>query len=188
MNTASANEITQNVRIPSSCRSVVWRITWYCLAKWTPPGLRWWRRKLLHGFGAKVAETADIYGSAIIHYPENLEMAAYSGIGPRAVIDCTDRVRLGPFASISQDTHVSTVTLSVEDAGMRAVTAPITIEEHAWIAADCFIGPGVTVGAGAVLGAGGVTFDDLKAHMIYIGNPAYCLRPRAIHSNKFTNS
>ncbi|XOV76899.1 MAG: hypothetical protein ACFHWZ_08825 [Phycisphaerales bacterium] len=33
------------------------------------------------------------------------------------------------------------------------IRPPIVIEDHAWIAADAFVGPGITVGEGAILGA-----------------------------------
>ena len=56
---------------------------------------------------------------------------------------------------------------------------PITIKDDAWIAADAFVGPNVTVGAGALLGARACAFADLDPWTIYGGNPAQAIKPRA---------
>jgi putative colanic acid biosynthesis acetyltransferase WcaF len=55
---------------------------------------------------------------------------------------------------------------------------PIEVGDDAWICADAFVGPGVSVGAGAILGARGVAMRSLDPWMIYGGNPAVAVRPR----------
>jgi putative colanic acid biosynthesis acetyltransferase WcaF len=54
------------------------------------------------------------------------------------------------------------------------------IEPQAWVAAEAFVGPGVTVGEGAVLGARGVAFKALEPWTVYAGNPAQPLKKRII--------
>jgi putative colanic acid biosynthesis acetyltransferase WcaF len=63
---------------------------------------------------------------------------------------------------------------------MQLVAKPIKLGVNCWIAADAFVGLGVTVGDGAVLGARGVAFRDLETNMIYVGNPARPTRPRTL--------
>ena len=159
-------------------RRLAWNVAWALLASWTPPPLRAWRRFLLRQFGAHLAPTANVYGSARIWYPPNLVMAEHATIGPGAQVYCMDRIELGPYALISQGAFLCGGTHDVEDPHFQLKTRPIRIGAHAWIAAEAFVGPGVTVGQGAVLGARAVAVRDLDAWAIYVGNPAHRVKRR----------
>lgn len=156
----------------------VWGVTWLLLASWTPPPLHPWRRMLLRLFGAKIASTARIYGSVHIWYPPNFEMGAYSVIGWQSNCYCQAKVTLEDFANVAQRVHLCAGTHDIDDKNFQLITKPITIKKHAWLAADVFVGPGVTVGEGAVIGARGVAFKDLKPWTVYIGNPLQELKKR----------
>jgi putative colanic acid biosynthesis acetyltransferase WcaF len=52
------------------------------------------------------------------------------------------------------------------------MTGPVIIGENAWVAAEAFIGPGVTLGAGAVAGARAVVVRDVPPGAVVVGNPA----------------
>jgi len=134
----------------------------------------------LRAFGARIAPTARIYGSARIWYPPNLEMGAYSVMGWDVICYCQDRITLKDFANVAQRAHLCAGTHDVDDPLFQLVTRPVVIGRHAWVAADAFVGPGVTLGEGAVLGARAVAFGDLEAWSIYIGNPARLLRKRVM--------
>jgi putative colanic acid biosynthesis acetyltransferase WcaF len=58
------------------------------------------------------------------------------------------------------------------------LTAPITIGEHAWIAADVFVGPGVTIGKGALVGARSSVFRNVESWTVIAGNPAKIIKKR----------
>lgn len=60
------------------------------------------------------------------------------------------------------------------------ISAPIQIEDQAWVAADSFIGMGVTIGQGAVVGARACVFTDVDSWTIVGGNPAKILKKRII--------
>ena len=49
---------------------------------------------------------------------------------------------------------------------------PILIEDEAWLAADVFVAPGVTIGRGAVVGSRSSVFSDLPPMMVCVGSPA----------------
>jgi putative colanic acid biosynthesis acetyltransferase WcaF len=156
----------------------VWIMTWLILASWTPPPFHPWRRFLLRLFGAQISPTARIYGSTRIWYPPNLKMGAYSVLGWDAICYCQGQITLNDFASVSQRAHLCAGTHAIDDPDFQLITGPIVIEEHAWVAADAFVGPGVTIREGAVLGARGVAFKDLDSWTVYVGNPAQSIRRR----------
>jgi putative colanic acid biosynthesis acetyltransferase WcaF len=79
---------------------------------------------------------------------------------------------------VSQDTHICTASHELRSEQFLLIAKPILIEDRAWIAAECFIGPGVVIGEGAVLGARGAAFSDLKPWTIYRGNPAVAIKER----------
>jgi putative colanic acid biosynthesis acetyltransferase WcaF len=159
---------------------LIWRLVWLTMAAWTPPQFRSWRRLLLRVFGARIADTADIYASARIWLPSNLEMGEFSNLGPDVDCYCMAPITLMPYATVSQGVYLCAGTHDVDDPDMQLVAKPIKLGVNCWIAADAFVGPGVTVGDGAVLGARGVAFRDLETNMIYVGNPARPTRPRTL--------
>jgi putative colanic acid biosynthesis acetyltransferase WcaF len=158
----------------------VWNVVWLVGASWTPPFMRPWRRILLRLFGAKIAPTAGIYGTAKIWYPANLEVGPHAYIGPRVTVYTMAKVKFGAYSLASQGSHICAGTHDIESAEFQLQARPIEIGERAWIAAEAFVGPGVKVGEGAVLGARAVTFSDLEAWGVYAGNPARLLKVRSI--------
>ena len=55
---------------------------------------------------------------------------------------------------------------------MPLVRAAVGIGDEAWICADAFVGPGVTIGTRAVVGARAVVMKDVAPGDIVTGNPA----------------
>jgi putative colanic acid biosynthesis acetyltransferase WcaF len=159
---------------------LAWQATWLLLAAWTPPPLRGWRRWLLGLFGADLAPTANVYGSARIWSPANLVMGDHAAIGPGAIVYSMGRVTIGAYAVVSQGAHLCAGTHDVEDAAFQLLARPIAIGARAWVAADAFVGPGVTIGEGAVLGARACAMRDVAPWTICTGNPAQVIRERTI--------
>lgn len=157
-----------------------WMIAWGLLARWTPPPFHRWRRFVLNLFGAKVAPGARVYGTARIWYPPHLEMGPFATMGPG--VNCYNQgpIRIGRHAIVSQGAHLCAGTHDVSDPNFQLVTRPIDIGERAWVAAEAFVGPGVTVGEGAVLGARAVAMRSIEPWGIYSGNPAQKLRTRVL--------
>ncbi|HNY79416.1 MAG TPA: hypothetical protein PLX34_15565 [Sedimentisphaerales bacterium] len=63
---------------------------------------------------------------------------------------------------------------------MPQTFAPVEIADQVWIAADAFIGPGVTVGQGAVVGARASVFKDVEPWTVVGGNPAKFIKKREL--------
>jgi len=156
----------------------VWNVTWLLLASWTPPMMRTWRCFLLRIFGAQVASTANVYSTAKVWLPSNLVLGEHACVGPRVTVYNMAKITLNERALVSQGAHLCAGTHDIEDKHFQLKTRPITLGSRAWIAAEAFVGPGVSIGDGAVLGARGCTFRDLEPWTVYAGNPARVLRPR----------
>ncbi len=133
---------------------------------------------VLRMFGAKVGKGVRIYGSTSIWLPSNLRIGHRVIVGPRVRLYNQGAIDIGDRVVISQDAHVCASSHDVNDYYFQLVLRPIRIEANAWIAAEAFVGPGVTVGESAVLGARGVAVRDLEPWGIYGGNPAKYLKKR----------
>ena len=162
---------------------LAWSITWVLLASWTPNMLFGWRRFLLRLFGAKIAPTAGIYPTARIWSPANLEVGDYAFIAARVTVYSMAKITFAPYSLASQDASVVAGTHDIESEDFQLQARPITIGRRAWIAAEAFVGPGVTVGEGAVLGARGCAFKDLEPWTVYVGNPARAIKARKVRFN-----
>ena len=156
----------------------VWNLTWALAGNWTPVPLHGWRRFLLNLFGAKLSPKARVYPKTTIWYPPNLTMEDHAVVGPGVILYNMGPMKIGAYAIISQRAHLCGGTHDVDDANFQLQPKPITIGPKAWVAAEAFVGPGVTVGEGAVLGARGVAAKDLEPWGIYAGNPGKKLRER----------
>lgn len=157
---------------------LAWRITWTLFAAWTPPPMHRWRIWLINLFGGQVAPTCSVYGSVRIWYPPFLKMKHASALGPEVDCYCMGQIEIGAYAVVSQRAYLCTGTHDTSSAEFQIFAKPIVIEANAWVAAEAFVGPGVTIGEGAVLSARGVAFKSLAPWSVYMGNPAIFKRTR----------
>ncbi|MDO9405023.1 MAG: putative colanic acid biosynthesis acetyltransferase [Polaromonas sp.] len=160
-----------------------WNLTWFLLAAWTPAPMHRWRVWLLNLFGAHVNANAHVYGSARIWYPPNLIMATGACMGPSVTCYCMAKISFGRGAIVSQGSHLCAGMHDIEDPSFQLLVKPIGIGDHAWIATEAFIGPGVNVGDHAVIGARAVLFRNADAHGVYVGNPAQPIKKRLLEKN-----
>lgn len=157
---------------------ILWRAVWLLAYRPSPKICHGWRRFLLRMFGAKIARDAYPHPSVKIWAPWNLEMGSHSSLGPDVDCYCVDKVVIGAGATVSQYSFLCTATHDYRDLCMPLVIAPILIGERAWVAADVFIGPGVTVGEGAVVGARSSVYRNVDPWTVVAGNPASILKHR----------
>ena len=160
---------------------LVWGVVWP-LGTWFLPrsmGMPW-KRILLRAFGAKIADTADVYSSAKVYYPANLTMCEYSCLAQD--VDCynVDKIIIGANSTVSQGAFLCTASHDITDPLNHLTTAPIVIEDQAWIGARAFVGMGVTIGQGAVVGATASVYKDVEPWTVVGGNPARVIKKRVI--------
>ncbi|AYD00575.1 colanic acid biosynthesis acetyltransferase [Neorhizobium sp. NCHU2750] len=159
----------------------VWALIWGAFGNWTPVYLYAWRRFLLRVFGARIHKTAKVYPGVRVWYPANLTMNEYSCLASGVNCYCMDQIEIGSYALVSQGAHLCGGTHDIDDPHFQLVAKPIVIGRNAWIAAEAFVGPGVTVGEGAVIGARAVAFRPVEPFAVYAGNPAKLNRMRKIN-------
>lgn len=167
---------------PYSTREKIARLLWAIaqgtLFRWSFPTWYRWRNFLLRRFGARLHPTVHIRRTARVECPWNLSMGANSSLGDFAIAYCLGPITIGDRVSVSQYAHLCAGSHDYTKANMPLLRPPIVIGDDAWIAADAFVGPGVTVGDGAILGARGVAMKNLEPWTIHAGNPARPVRPR----------
>lgn len=160
---------------------VLWSMVWGILARPLPRSLcSGWKRFLLRMFGAEIDRTAIIYSSAKVYYPPNLVMQAHSCLDERVNCYNVDKITIGANTTVSQGAFLCTASHDISDPFNHLVTAPILIEDQAWIAADAFIGMGVVIHQGAVVGARAAVFKDVDSWVVVGGNPAKVIKKRII--------
>jgi putative colanic acid biosynthesis acetyltransferase WcaF len=137
-----------------------------------------WRVFLLRLFGARIGKNVHVYNTAVVYFPWNLEVGDWSAIGERALIYNLGPVRIGSRVTVSQRAHLCAGTHDYTDPAMKLLKPPITIEDQAWICADAFIGPDVSIGEGAVVGARAVAVRDVDPWVVVAGNPAHLVKKR----------
>lgn len=160
---------------------LIWGIVWFLFARPLPRSMgNGWKCFLLRMFGAKISKGAVVYSSAKVYYPANLIMEENSCLASE--VDCynVDLIKVGAFATVSQGTYLCTASHDITDKHHSLITAPIIIEDQAWVAADAFVGMGITIGQGAVVGARAAVFKDVEPWMVVGGNPAKPIKKRII--------
>ena len=71
-------------------------------------------------------------------------------------------------------------THDYQDPSLPLLRLPIEIGAEAWVCADAFVGPGLTVGEGAIVGARAVAMKDVEPWTIVAGNPAKFIKRREL--------
>ena len=93
---------------------------------------------------------------------------------------CVDRITLGAHSTVSQYSFLCTASHDYTNPAMPLTTAPIALGDRAWITADVFVAPGVTIGEGAVITARSSVFHDIEPWTVAAGNPAQFITRRIL--------
>lgn len=158
----------------------VWRLVESTLFRWSPRPLHAWRVWLLKLFGAKIDDVSQVvvFPTVRTTFPWKLRLEPRTMVGPGVTLYNLAPITLQYGANISQNCHLCAGSHDFTRWSMPLVTSPIVVGRNAWLAADVFVGPGVTVGELCVVGARSVVVDDLPARKICVGQPCRPVKDR----------
>lgn len=160
---------------------LVWGIVWCVAFRPTPRfGFAGWRRLVLRCFGAKIGVGCKIDPSCRIFAPWNLSMGNFVALGAGVDCYCVAPITLGNKIAVSQRSFLCSASHDISSLLRPLTSKPIVIGDHAWICAEAFVGPGVTVGEGSVVGARAAVFRDVAPWGVMLGNPAIRVRERVL--------
>jgi putative colanic acid biosynthesis acetyltransferase WcaF len=163
-------------------RSVVWFALWQ-ICKWLffrtifpwPSPLK---VTLLRLFGANIGARVYIKPQVNIHLPWKLTVGAHTWIGEEVFLLNLEPIQIGAHACISQRAFLCTGNHDYRHPAMSYRNAPIRIGSGAWVGAQTFIGPGVTVEENAVVAAGSVITGLVPGGMVVSRSNPTTTKPR----------
>lgn len=161
---------------------LAWNLVYYSLFRiFFLPFLNNWRLTILRCFGAKIGKGTVIYASARIWAPWNMTTGRGCCIGPNVFYYNPSPIILGNMVTISQNTYLCGGSHDITKLDRPFISAPIVIEDLAWVCANSFIMMGVTIGKGAIVGATSSVFKNVAAWNVVGGNPAKFIKNRTIN-------
>lgn len=152
---------------------MAWGVVRVLLFRPTPRwALHGWRCSLLRIFGATVGVGCRIDPSARIWLPRNLRLGDYVAIAEGVDVYCVAPITIGSKVAISQRVFLCGASHDITRLTRPLTMAPITIGDHAWIAAEAMVHPGALIDDGAVVAARAVLRGTAASWTIHAGNPA----------------
>jgi len=133
---------------------------------------------ILRLFGARIGKGVVIKPRVNIHLPWKLDVGDFTWIGEEAFILNFEPVNIGAHCCISQRAFLCTGNHDYSQPAMPYRNRPISIQDGAWVGAQSFVGPGVTIQTEAVIAAGSVVTGSQPAGMVCGGNPCAPLKLR----------
>lgn len=171
-------------RVPSGFRGrsaitiQVWWIVQATLFAWSPQFLYGWRRYLLRLFGAKIGRKVILRPTVRITYPWKVEIGDYSQIGDRTELYSLSNILIGKNVVVSQDSYICTGGHYPDRLDFKIYADEIIIEDEVWLAAQCFVMPGVVIGRGSFCKVRSLITRNVPCGMILAGAPARIVGPR----------
>jgi putative colanic acid biosynthesis acetyltransferase WcaF len=161
--------------------AIVVQLWWFVQATFfscSPQFAYGFRRWLLRCFGSSVGSEVIIRPTVIVTYPWKVSIGDNAWIGDDVVLYSLGEIQIGANAVVSQRSYLCAGDHDYTEPDFPIRAFKITIGEQAWVAADVFVAPGVTIGAGAVIGARSSVFKDMPPGMVCFGYPAKPVKPR----------
>ncbi len=178
MQDLSTFKLPANFRGRSALIVQLWWLVQATFFRGSPQFAYGFRNWILRRFGAQVGRDAVIRPTATITYPWKVKIGDYAWIGDHAVLYSLGEIDIGAHAVVSQSGYLCAADHDYTRSDFPIRDRKISIGEQAWLAADVFVAPGVTIGAGAVIGARSSVFHDIPAGMVCFGSPARQVKSR----------
>lgn len=150
----------------------VWELFAAVMFRFTPVPFHPWRCFILRIFGAQIGRRVAVYPDCRIWAPWNLTVGDNATIGGGVILYNVAPVVIGEDVVVSQRTHLCTASHDYNSKTFDLIAAPIQLCQNAWVSAEAFVGPGVTVGHSAVVVARTVVIRSVAEREIVAGNPA----------------
>ena len=156
----------------------LWWMVQSSLFRWSPQFAYAFRACLLRLFGARVGIKTVIRPSVRITYPWKVSIGDYAWIGDNAELYSLGEIDIGAHAVVSQGSYLCAGDHDYTDPSFPIRSHRVVVGAQAWVAADVFVAPGVTIGEGAVIGARSSVFTDMPPGMVCMGYPCRPVKPR----------
>ncbi len=157
---------------------MAWELVQATIFRWSPRRAYGWRTWLLRVFGARVGRNSGVRPTTRVLHPWLFALGQRSILGDNVEVYNLGPVEIGEHTVVSQGTYLCAGTHDYTQPDLPLVRSGIRIGAGVWIAAQAFIGPGVSVGDNCVIGARSVVVSDVPARMVAVGNPARVIKPR----------
>ena len=151
--------------------------------RWLPKSFAPVRIFFLRAMGARIDAGCMVMPGVRVLMPWNLSMGECSALGEGVNVYNFAPVTIGRHTVVSQFTYLCTGSHDYERPDMPLTFAPIDIGSECWVAADVFVGPGVTISDGAVVGARSVVVRSVPAWTVAAGHPARPIKARVLKAS-----
>lgn len=184
MNTVRVNLRTSRTKWPRSVvlRRALWQVLLSPIARSLPRPFNSLRIALLRAAGAKIGEHCLIQRGLKVLIPWKLEIGDCVTLGRNVELYNHGWIRIKSQTVISQRSFLCTSSHDYTRSDMPLIYADIEVGEECWVAAEAFIGPGVTIGDGSIIGARSVVTRSMPERMVCAGNPCRPIKPRILRS------
>lgn len=135
-----------------------------------------WRNALLRLLGAKIGRGVKLYPSAKVMFPWMLEIGDDVVVSWDVKLYSLGKITLGSNVLVSQGAHLCAGSHDYRQPNLPLLRPEIRIDDNVWLAAECFVGPGVRIGDGAVVAARAVVVRDVPPRTVVAGNPASAIK------------
>lgn len=153
--------------------------------------------KMIRAENAEIDDYSRILDNVFIDAGKSLKIGKYSMLTWFTLIEggantyIGDRVFIGPGTKILTSTYkINGVYASenLDDKYREIMYGDITIEDDAYIGANCTILPGTTIHKGAVIGANSLVNKDIESWGVYVGSPCKKISEREKPSKELEES